>query len=159
MRPRAWAALTAGLLSLGQPSAPAGEAPEGQKRAVAAIEKIGGKVEFDQKDRARPVVRVRLNDTRVTDKDLEHLRGLTALRRLDLHRTAVTDEGLRHLRGLTRLNRLYLTGTRVSDKGLVHLTGLTELEYLHLGRTRVTAEGVEKLQEKLPKAQIYWDKR
>jgi hypothetical protein len=157
MRPRAWAALVVGLLSLGQ-GAPAGQAPEGQKQAVAAIEKIGGKVEFDPNDPARPAVRVRLNDTRVTDKDLGHLRALTALRRLDLHRTAVTDEGLRHLQGLTKLNRLYLTGTRVSDKGLVHLTGLTELEYLHLGRTQVTAAGVEKLRQKLPKTQIYWDK-
>jgi hypothetical protein len=159
MRLRAAAALAAGLLSLCQPGAPAGEAPEGQKQAVAAIEKIGGKVEYDPKDPARPVVRVRLNETRVTDKDLEHLRGLTALRRIDLHGTAVTDEGLRHLRGLTKLNRLYLTATKVSDKGLGHLTGLTELEFLDLDRTKVTAEGVEKLRQKLPNTKIYWDNR
>jgi hypothetical protein len=158
MRLRAWAGLAAGLLSLCQQAAPAGGGPEGQQRAVAAVEKLGGKVEFGPEGPAGPVVRVRLNDTRVTDKDLEHLRGLTALRRLDLHRTAVTDEGLRHLRGLTRLNRLYLTGTGVSDKGLAHLTGLAELEYLHLGRTKVTAAGVEKLRRQLPKAQIYWDR-
>jgi len=80
-----------------------------------------------------------------TDADLEHLKGLTALRVLDLRNTRVTDRGLEQLKGVTSLQRLFLDHTRITDAGLEHLKGLTSLQSLELPYTRVTDEGMEYL--------------
>ena len=68
---------------------------------------------------------LRLDNTRVTNAGLAHLKGLTNLSLLDLNGTQVTDAGLAHLKGLTNLSDLDLSGTQVTDAGLVHLKGLT----------------------------------
>jgi hypothetical protein len=146
--------LSTGRAEVGSEAQPDDAADE-QAKAIARVEELGGKVEFDEKNSGKTVVRVRLNDAKVQDKDLECLRAFTTLQRLDLHRTAISDEGLKHLKGLTSLKRLYLTGTNVSDKGLDQLGDLTNLEYLLLNRTKVTREGVEQLRQKLPKTEIY----
>jgi hypothetical protein len=46
-------------------------------------------------------------------------------------------------------------GTPITDDGLVHLKDLTRLKELRLYHTQVTDEGVKKLQEALPKCEIY----
>ena len=58
---------------------------------------------------------------RVTDAELENLKGLTALQSLDLSETRVTDAGLEHLKGLTALQSLDLSGTRVTSTGVREL--------------------------------------
>ncbi|MEE2707567.1 MAG: hypothetical protein VX988_10980 [Planctomycetota bacterium] len=142
---------------------------------IAAIEKLGGKVEVDKNE---AVVLVDLNLSEVTDAGLMHLRGLKNLKELKLFRTKVTDAGLVHLKGLTGLEELnltnteitdaglvhlkelsslgilYLYGTKVTDAGLVHLTGLTKLKWLRLESTKVTDAGVKKLKQALPKCII-----
>ena len=107
---------------------------EGQAKAIAAIEKLGGRVTVDEKSPGKPVVGVRLSDANVTDADLEHIEALTNLRRLDLFRTKVTDVGLEHLTGLTQLQTLDLSGDHVTDAGLKFLKGLTELQTLKIFR-------------------------
>ena len=109
---------------------PAAERVETHEQAIAAIEKLGGKVNFDEKSLNRPVVSV------------------------DLNRTKVTDEELLHLKALTKLEYLNLDGTKVTDSGLVHLKGLTNLQTLNLDFTKVTDEGVKKLQTALPNCRI-----
>ena len=52
---------------------------------------------------------------------MEHLKGLTALQRLNLNGTQLTDAGLEHLKGLTRLQRLALRNTKVTDAGVTRL--------------------------------------
>ena len=81
---------------------------------------------------------VLINDTKVTDAGLKHLKGLTKLERLYLSDTKVTDAGLMHLTGLTKLKTLSLRNTKVTDAGLEHLKGLTELQTLELNSTEVT---------------------
>jgi hypothetical protein len=44
-----------------------------------------------------PLSVLNLNRTKVTDDGLEHLKGMTSLRRLLLQRTKVTDAGVRKL--------------------------------------------------------------
>ena len=66
----------------------------------------------------------------------------------------ITDEGLVHLRAFPRLQTLNLGGTKVTDAGLEYLKGLGSLETLNIRNTQVTDEGVKMLQEALPKCKI-----
>jgi hypothetical protein len=149
-----------------------------QERAIAALQKLGGKVEVDTKRADRAVVGVNLKHAKVIDASLEHLKGLTKLEILflkdtavtddgvvylkgltnlevlELRRTKVTDKALEHLKRFTKLQRLDLGGTRVTDKGLEHLKGLPSLQELDLRDTQVTDAGVKKLQKALPKVKI-----
>jgi hypothetical protein len=101
------------LLLIAMPTASAGKS--GQERSVAAVKRLGGKVEVDSSDTAKPVVVVNLNETTVADSDLKLLRPLRGLPELYLVNTAVTDAGLVHLKGLVQLRKLGLGGTKVSS--------------------------------------------
>ena len=150
------------------------------EKAIGAIEKLGGKVELDEKLPGKPVYSVRLattkvnatdadlvhlkeltelellflNYSKVTDTGLVHLNGLTKLKTLWLNSTKVTSAGLVHLKGLTKLERLWLRNTKVDDAGLAHLKALTSLRLLKLNNTQVTAAGVKELQKALPNCYI-----
>lgn len=82
------------------------------------------------------------NTSSVTDAGLDHLKGMTGLRRLHLPWLRVSDAALKHVEGLTALRSLGLTGTRVTGTGFQHLKGLPALEELYLGHTRVDDRGL-----------------
>jgi WD40 repeat protein/Leucine-rich repeat (LRR) protein len=82
--------------------------------------------------------------TRITDKGLSSLRGLTNLKELDVEAPFATDAGLAHLQGLTKLEKLKLRA-RVTDAGLAQLGGLTALAELELSANYVKGPGLEKL--------------
>ena len=116
-----------------------------QSEAVDAIEKVGGKVSYDE-GFFRSVVLVSFPcEGTLTDADLEHLEGLTELRELIIG----GYEGLH----CEQPPPQYPT-KQVTDVGLEHLKGLTNLRYLDLKRTKVTNEGVMKLQQALPNCKI-----
>ena len=99
-----------------------------EAKAIAEIEKVGGKVIADAN---KVVISVDLNHTNVTDAWLENLSIFFRLQSLDLRTTKVTDAGL------------------------VNLKGLSQLESLYLERTNVTVAGVNDLQEGLPNCTIF----
>jgi hypothetical protein len=136
----------------------AAESNSEQAKAIAELEKLGGKVTIDDRSPDKPVIDVELTGTEVTDAGLEHLKGLTTLQMLDLSGTEVTDAGLEHLKGLAKLRTLDLAVTKVTDAGLVHLKGLTELQSLDVGGTRVTGAGLEHLKglTKLQSLNLLW---
>jgi hypothetical protein len=107
-----------------------GHTDEAEDAAVKFIENLGGRIIREEKDPNKPIVRVSL-----------------AL-------TKVTDAGLNELAGLKQLQRLYLGGTRVTDAGLKHLAGLKQLQELSVGGTRVTDAGKGDLKKALPKLKI-----
>ena len=167
---------------------------ERQRRTVAAIEAMGGAVDYvpflthvqgsgvpdPRASEAFPITFLRrwlppdyfdeilivlLPDTRLTDTELDHLRGLTSLQslflsntqntdvalarlrltglqQLNLGRSQVTDAGVAQLQGMTGLQDLYLGYTQVTDTGLVYLQGLTNLQGLGLNDTQVTDAGL-----------------
>ncbi len=90
------------LLMLGLSLAPvlcwAAEPNGDQAKAIAEIEKVGGKVYLDEGSPGKPVNAVNLQRTKVTDAGLIHLHGLTKLEGLDLGGTKVTDAGAKGLR-------------------------------------------------------------
>jgi hypothetical protein len=96
------------------------------------------------------VVKVDLNNTRVTDADLAILEKFPGLQWLDLRITPVTDEGVAHVRTLRKLKFLNLFRTNLSDKGMENVRGLIELETLLIGGTKVTDAGLANI-ERLPR--------
>ncbi|MFL5240627.1 MAG: hypothetical protein ACJ8FY_00840 [Gemmataceae bacterium] len=149
-----------------------------QDSALAAIERIGGRVQVDEQEPGRPIVEVDLHGTEDTDAMLVRLKDLTDLRRLDLGGTDVSDaglsslegmlqlrelnlsttkigdEGLSHLAELKQLRELGLGGTRVTNAGLAHLGGLKRLERVNLAGTKVTEEGINRLRKQLPELNV-----
>ena len=91
------------------------------------------------------VVRVELNDTRLSDSVLAQLKKLPRLRELDLTDTELTDAESRHLPGMHRLEWLQLFGTEIGDECLGHLNELPKLEWLGIGDTRISDAGLQQL--------------
>src|SRR5262249_18617200 len=144
-------------------------ADDGEDRAAAFVQKLGGTVQRDSKRPDNPVVGVALPRTRFTDADARELaafKNLTALDlfltevtdagvqelaahkaliALDLGRTKVTDAGAKELAALTRLTKLELYETGVTDRGMKDLVTLKNLAWLDLGKTKVTDAGVREL--------------
>ena len=125
-----------------------------EKRAAAEIEKLGGKVEWNA---FKEVVKVDLNNAKITDADLKHLEKFTELEWLDVRVTPIGDEGASHLAGLRKLKFLNISRTQLSDKGLAHLRGHTDLETLLLGTTKITDAGLVNLERmtKLKKLSVF----
>ena len=140
---------------------------ERQRRAVAAIQALGGLVTYEKPDEVasaafpKPFLRrwlprdyldkvqeVYLSnlEVQVTDDGLVHLQWLTGLQSLDLYGTQVSDLGLAHLRGSTKLEWLSLGETKVTDAGLAQLRRLKRLDFLFLADTQVTDAGLVHLQ-------------
>ena len=130
----AWLALTQVLAA--EEGFTLNKATPAEKKSIAAIEKLGGKVTF------KPKFSVDLSQSQVTDSDLAHVKALSGLEHLDLSESQVTDAGLAHLKGLSKLISLTLFRTKVTDAGLVHVKGLTSLELLNLQGLNVTDAGI-----------------
>jgi Leucine-rich repeat (LRR) protein len=135
---------------------------ERQRRAVAAIEALGGAVIYKDdaenlirapawlenllgEDYFRPVVQVHFYKGQDTAQGLVHVGRLTGLRMLHLDSTLVKDGELLLLQGMTDLQELRLNYTGISDAGLAHLKGLTRLQCLSLFGCKVTDEGLRHL--------------
>lgn len=141
-----------------------------EKKAVTAVEKLGGGVRFDKDDPKKPWS-VGLQGVELADADMERLaalasikvlvlkravfkdKGLQVISRLkslevlDLMDTSIGDDGLKHLEGLTRLKTLDLgLNPKLTDAGLKHLKPLRELDYLNLAASKVTDEGLKGLE-------------
>ena len=120
-----------------------------KERVIAEVGRLGGKVEFDENLSSRPITKIDLHGTAVTDSDLAFLdnakRDLKELRYLDLRLTKIGDEGVGSIKNLTGLQTLNLFRTQLGDKGLARLKKLTNLETLLIGGTKVTDAGLAHL--------------
>jgi hypothetical protein len=129
-----------------------------QRRAVEAIEALGGTVGYDDQVIGQVEVR-RQKDGAVAVQGLRRFgrrksRVPTWVRNLlgdDLFCTVtwvrmtgpeISDEALASIAELPRLRYLDLSGTGVTNDGLKYLAGLTQLEELDLSRTPVRDNGL-----------------
>ena len=71
--------------------------------ALRRVEALGGTFERDRTTDVKPVTKVDLGFTKITDDDLRHLAELKSLRFLNLRSTAISDKGLAYLQGLDGL--------------------------------------------------------
>lgn len=86
--------------------------------------------------------------------DFSVLAQLANLTELHLEQSPITDEDLQHISGLTQLEYLNLYGTEVSNVGLDHLKNLSALRALYLWQSKVDSTGVKGLMQTLPEAEI-----
>lgn len=97
-----------------------------------------------------------LNNSNVTDDDLQSVSNLTQLRKLNLSHNAITDKGIGYLMTLTELEYLNLYATNVSDSGVDSLLTLPHLKALYLWQTNVTAGHMEKCKAGRPDIKIVY---
>lgn len=135
--------------------AAADEASDAEKRAIAAIEKAGGKVWVGRRGDDTLIIEVRLCGPHVMDSHLIQLQKLSRVDGLFLTRASITDAGLVHLKLLPQLEGVTFADTAVTDAGLVHLSALKQLKRVNLEGTEVSDAGVNNLQKALPKLKIY----
>jgi hypothetical protein len=93
---------------------------------------------------AKPLKRLRLEQTRLSDSSLASLANLPALEEISVGR-GVGDAGVQHLAKLQRLKTLDLSDSRCTDKAVQLLVSLPSLENLNLSGTRLTDAGIVKL--------------
>lgn len=94
---------------------------------------------------ARQLLSVYLDQTPMTDADLQTLKSFTGLQHLSLKGVPITDAGLQHLHDLANLQVLILEGTRVTDQGVASLSGIGKLATLNLNHTAVTDSAIGSL--------------
>jgi hypothetical protein len=141
---------------------------ERQQAALAAIKKLGGKVDFLRSNGKAHTLD--FDQTPVTDADLMHaeafptintvslrfatnmtgtgfvhFKALTNLANLYLPGSTVTDEGLKHLTNVPTLVNLYIREVPITDAGFSHLAGLTNLRTLYIDKTKITDAGLDHL--------------
>ena len=143
-----WVALVGVLSGCG---GPAESLHPDEAAAVAAIRKLGGKVEFDAERRA---IKVHLHATAVQNDDLVLLAKLPNLQNLSLGKTQIGDDGLAHLAGCARLETLSLNSTNVTDSGLKPLMKLVNLKTLNVQETKVSRAGSAQLRRALPDLKV-----
>ena len=110
------------------------------QKAFAALDQLGADIVWL---RTSGVDSVYFTRVRISDADLQHLKGLTSLTKLKLNHSPITDAGLKRLESLTNLVQLHLADTKITDAGLEHLTSLKNLGFLDLSDTQVTNAGLE----------------
>ncbi|MGC1243806.1 MAG: c-type cytochrome domain-containing protein [Chryseosolibacter sp.] len=93
------------------------------------------------------LVWLNLNNTRVTDLQMEGVSKLGNLRVLYLNNTPVTDAGVSRLSVLPELRWLSLVGTRVTDQSIPVFQKFRHLANLFLYQTGVTQGGIRQVIE------------
>lgn len=127
-------------------SVPAIEPSEAQKRAMAAIASLGGRLTLRAGGQGLFDANLSFVSPQRLPESLDALRPVAAdVADLNLARTSVKDEHLRVLDECDRLTSLHLEGTQVTDEGMDHVARASRLEYLNLHSTSVTDAGIEKL--------------
>jgi hypothetical protein len=139
-----------------------------QRRAILAVERLGGKVWLGNMNacwvdfqnelgadqlkalgnhlRAMPRLEsLTLRSKDITDEALKDLHGLYAIKELNLYGTRVTGRGLAHLQESAHLERLGLYGSETGDEGLEYASQFKNLMSVELGATQIQGRGLAKL--------------
>jgi len=132
-----------------------------QRRAVEAIVKAGGSVDFVKQGESPPPpkpawlrsivgeelfrtpVRVVIKGEGIDDALLaEHLRGVRGAKILIIKSDLVTDKAMSNIGELRKLNWLVIDCVQITDKGLASLPSIDEFEVFVLKCPRVTDAGM-----------------
>ena len=150
-----------------------------QRKAVAAISRLGGNVSyrgevwhdfrrpswipislknFIGRDFFDPVTIVSLSSEEFHDLDLVCLEDLPDVEEIWIPES-ITDAGLDHLRGMTKLEQVHLRGAGFTDAGLRKLRGFRGLRSLSSKNAKFTDEGLRELSQhsKLQDLHLYAD--
>jgi hypothetical protein len=96
------------------------------------------------------IVRLKLGQTKLTDKFMPQLSDMPLLIQLDLDHTTVSDKGMVALEELKYLESLNLYGTQVSDAAISSLAKIKSLKRVFLWQSKFSEAGVAKLKKIRP---------
>jgi mono/diheme cytochrome c family protein len=99
----------------------------------------------------KQLLSLKLNNAKIGDEAMNHIKECSRLRVLQLNNTAITDKGLALLSALKELRTVSLVGTKVSADGLMAFKGLPNLETIYLFQTNVSKAGWAQLKSSFPK--------
>lgn len=85
-----------------------------------------------------PVIALFLQESTIKDKDLEALKDMVNLRRLNINGTAISSKGIVHLSNLSSLMSLWAGKTNIDDDAMEYISKLPALNELSLNSTRLT---------------------
>jgi hypothetical protein len=91
-----------------------------------------------------------LSDHSLNDDDVQVLKELENLKRLDVRNTGLTDRFLENISGLTNLDYFNLVGTNITDDGLKYIERMKGLRKVYCWKTKVTIEAINILKQKRP---------
>lgn len=100
--------------------------------------------------------RLALKGTGITDADLKTFGEMKKLIRLRLDDNKdITNQGIKHLTKLPSLQILLICRCKVTPDVVVYLKQMPKLRIIQLGKTDWTPEQIAKVQEELPKLEIW----
>src|SRR6516162_7068094 len=105
-------------------------ADDAEDKAAALVEKLGGRVQRDDKAADNPVIVVLLDDRDVTDATLKELKALRNLQTLRIAATKVTDAVIMELKEFKNLQVLVVENNKVTDAAFKELKALKNLKEL-----------------------------
>lgn len=103
---------------------------------------------------AKNIIWLKLTACELPEGSLNSLQEFTNLTRLSLDDTDITDKDVEVLAGLRTLTYLNLKGTKVTAQGVAKLASLPVLRQLYLFQTGVTVADQESLQKQFPSTRI-----
>ncbi len=132
-----------------------------EKSAIAAIEKLGGRVLYVAKDSKEYNVTITKNlfnkEKGFTAADAKLLGELSNAVEISFQHPDTDDSWITPIKNLGKLKRLHLEKTKITDKALDTVGAISSLEYLNLYKTAVTDGGMDKLKNlKKLKALYLW---
>ncbi len=132
-----------------------------EKSAIAAIEKLGGRVLYVAKDSKEYNVTITKNlfnkEKGFTVADAKLLGELSNAVEISFEHPDTDDSWITPIKNLGKLKRLHLEKTKITDKALDTVGAISSLEYLNLYKTAVTDGGMDKLKNlKKLKALYLW---
>ena len=132
-----------------------------EKSAIAAIEKLGGRVLYVAKDSNEYSVTITRNlfnkEKGFTAADVKLLGELSNAVEISFQHPDTDDSWIIPIKNLGKLKKLHLQKTKISDKALNTIGTIGSLEYLNLYKTAVTDGGLDKLKNlKKLKALYLW---
>ena len=132
-----------------------------EKSAIAAIEKLGGRVLYIAQDSNEYSVTITRNlfskEKGFTGADVKLLGQLSNAVEISFQHPDTDDSWIIPIKNLGKLKKLHLQKTKISDKALDTIGAIGSLEYLNLYQTAVTDGGLDKLKNlKKLKALYLW---
>lgn len=100
------------------------------------------------------IVRLKLGDTKITDKAFVTIAKLKNLQKLSVENTAISDAAIASLKDLPYLEYLNVVNTQVSDLGLDKLGQIKSLRHLYVWKSKITEAGATKLKQSNPLVEI-----
>ena len=120
-----------------------------EKSAIAAVEKLGGRVLYIAKDSKEYSVTITKNlfgkEKGFTAADAKLLGELANAVEVSFQHPDTDDTWVAPLKGLKNLKKLHLEKSKITDKALDTVGTIGSLEYLNLYKTSVTDSGLDKL--------------